>query len=119
MLGVLVEVDIIAIGEVIFWCKSIGRIDEESCHKTEHHNGYDPTPQWNAPPQCWNKHDNDQRNHWKHVSRQYSATDHCHGDYINCGNREKSELDVECNSLSFALRIELSWAPHRQSPSRC
>ena len=100
-LGMLVQPDVIHISQIVFRSEPVGRIPKPSHHKHQGHDGGHAEPQPHSAPEGGNADQNDQRHHREHVTRQFRAANHRHGDNIRYNHREHGELSVQSDAWTF------------------
>ncbi len=104
ILPVLVQPDVVAVGEIIFERKAIRRIDEQRGDKAQNDEDYDCPPYPYPAAQGGNKDDDDQRDDREHVARQYSSADDSHGKSVGDDDGKKSKLGGERDALAIVER---------------
>src|SRR2546422_11737714 len=96
-LRTLMEPNVIAIGEVIFWGESVWRVHEPSPDKCQGYDGYDRQPKARAPPQSRNADDDHEWSRRQKVTRQQRAPQDSHGHHINDDYGEKRILHFQAD----------------------
>src|SRR2546427_12622079 len=93
----LMKPNVIAIGEVSVWGRSVWRVHEPSPDKCQGYDGYDRQPKARAPPQSRNADDDHEWSRRQKVTRQQRAPQDSHGHHINGDYGEKRILHFQAD----------------------
>src|SRR5471032_3084651 len=97
----LMQHDIISIGQIVFRGKPVRRIEEKSQHKENHQNRGGPLPAQNSPPQRGYGKNDQQRISRQEVSREQRATQQRERDQVRKHDEAELYLGGNGDTLPF------------------